>query len=504
MNVLIRVDSSEKTGSGHVVRCLTLAEKLRALGAHVQFLSCELPGNVLALVRQSGFAVLALALPAPGGGNEAGSPWFYGKSWETDVAECVSLARAVDEGIDWLIVDHYGIDSRWEAQIRPHVKQIAVIDDLANRLHDCDLLIDTNLQADSPSRYDGLVPKRCFRLQGPKFALLRPEFAEQRAALRQRDGRVRRILVFFGGTDPSNQTSKALEAIASLQCDGIETDVVVGATNPHKEAVGEFCAAHLGFVFHCQTDRMAQLMAAADLAIGAGGTTTWERCAVALPSIVVTVADNQVPSTLIMAEHGCLLYLGNQDEVSAGAIAHVVLGLLETPGWLLLMSARSAGLVDGSGAERIARRFAAPALRLRVARLEDCGAIHRWRVDEQTRSFSHDSRPIPYESHERWFRQALANPERVLLIGEAEGSAAGILRYDLEQESAIVSINLAPEWRGRGLGAQFLRSGTEWLRLHHPTVREIRAEVLHQNMASHAIFVDAGYVPYGSIYKRDC
>jgi RimJ/RimL family protein N-acetyltransferase len=342
------------------------------------------------------------------------------------------------------------------------------------------------------------------RLQGPKFAPLRPEFAEQRAALRQRDGKVRRILVCFGGTDPSNQTTKALQAITSLKCEGIATDVVVGASNPHKEMVRAFCSTHPGIAFHCQTTRMAELMAAADLAIGAGGTSIWERCAVALPSIVVTVAENQVPSTRIMAEHGCLLSLGNQDEVSAEAIAHVILGLVETPCWLSVMSARSAELVDGRGAERVVGFFAAPGLHLREALWEDCGAIHSWRSDEQTRSFSHDSRPIPYEIHERWFRDALANPERIMLIGEAKGSAVGILRYDLQQERAIVSINLAPEWRGRGLGARLLRIGTEWMRCHYPAVREIRAEVLYQNKASHAVFADAGYVPYCSIYKQDC
>jgi len=504
MNVLIRADSSEKTGSGHVVRCLTLAERLRALGVHVRFLSCELPGNVLALVRQSGFEVLALALPAATGDHEAGSHWFYGKSWQTDAAECVTLAGAIDQGVDWLIVDHYGIDSRWEAQMRPHVKQIAVIDDLANRPHDCDLLIDTNLQAHSSSRYDGLVPPRCLRLQGPKFALLRPEFAEQRATQRQRDGMVLRIFVFFGSTDPSNQTSKALQAIASLQRQGIETDVVVGATNPHKEAVGEFCRTHPEFHFYCQSNRMADLMATADLAIGAGGTTTWERCALGLPSIVVTVADNQVPATQAMADEGRLLYLGDQAEVSAKKIAQLIDSLLETPQRLIQLASRSAELVDGRGTERVARIFTAPILRLREARLEDCGAVHAWRNDEQTRSFSHDPRPIPYENHERWFRQALANPERIMLIGEAEGSAVGVLRYDLEQDKAIVSINLAPEWRGRGLGTLLLRSGTEWMRVHHPAVREIRAEVLFQNKASHTVFVDAGYVPYCSIYKQDC
>jgi UDP-2,4-diacetamido-2,4,6-trideoxy-beta-L-altropyranose hydrolase len=504
MNVLIRVDSSEKTGSGHVVRCLTLAETLRGRGADVRFLSCELPGNVLELVRRSGFAVLALACSAGGIDDEAGSVWFYGKSWQTDAAECAALAEGVDRGVDWLIVDHYGIDIRWEMLLRPHVQQIAVIDDLADRTHDCDLLIDANLQVGGPGRYDGLVPPHCVRLQHPKYSLLRPEFAQGRAALRHRDGRVRRVLVFFGGMDPSNQTCKALQAIASLQRDDIATDVVVGATNPHKETVREFCATHLGIQYHCQTDRMAELMAAADLAIGAGGTTTWERCAMGLPSIVVTLADNQIPSTRMMAEEGRLLYLGDQGDVSAAAIAHVIAGLLEAPGWLELLAKRSAELVDGRGTERVARFFSASTLSLRRAQLEDCRAVYAWRNDEQTRRFSHDSSYIPYADHERWYIRALANPNRILLIGEAEGRSVGVLCCDLEQSKATVSIYLAPEWRGHGLGARLLRAGSEWMRRNHPAIRELMAEILSGNKASHVVFADAGYIPYCSIYKQDC
>jgi UDP-2,4-diacetamido-2,4,6-trideoxy-beta-L-altropyranose hydrolase len=298
--------------------------------------------------------VQALSLPAECGDQQSGSIWLYGKSWQADAAECLTLARADANRVDWLIVDHYGVDSRWEAQMRPHVGRIAVIDDLANRFHDCDLLIDTNLQANGFGRYDGLVPPECFRMLGPKFAMLRPEFAEQRATLRARDGKVRRILVFFGGTDPSDQTTKTLQAIASLRLDGIAMDVVVGATNPHKEMVRAFCSAQSRFNFHCQTERMAQLMANADLAIGAGGSATWERCAVALPSIVLTVADNQVPSTQIMAEEGRLLYLGDQADVSAKMIAQQICSLIEVPHRLVELSMRSAKLVDGRGAGRVA------------------------------------------------------------------------------------------------------------------------------------------------------
>jgi UDP-2,4-diacetamido-2,4,6-trideoxy-beta-L-altropyranose hydrolase len=481
MKVLIRVDSSEKIGSGHVTRCLALAESLRELGAVVLFLSQELPGHVLELVRRSGFAVQPLSSHAEAA-NE-GESWFSGSAWQADAGACAAMAGAVDGGVDWLIVDHYGIDSRWEEVLRPHVKQIAVIDDLANRAHDCDLLIDTNLQEGGIERYGALVPSHCVRLQGPKYALLRREFARERADLRQRDGRVMRVLVSFGGMDGSNQTGKALEAIASLERLELWTDVVVGATNPHRDVVREFCEAHPRFQFHDQTDKMAKLMAAADLGIGAGGSTTWERCAMGLPSLVLTVADNQVATTQAMSVAGRLLYLGAQHEVSAAMIAKVISGLIEMPRWLEFLGRRSAEVVDARGTERVAHRLFKPAIHLRPARPEDCRSVYDWRNDEQTRGFSHDSSRILLEDHERWFGRALTDSKRILLIGESEGNAVGILRYDLEETAALVSINLAPAWRGHGLGTQLLSSGSEWLRRNYPAIREIRAEIISGNTA---------------------
>ena len=164
---------------------------------------------------------------------------------------------------------HYGIDNRWEAQLRPHVNKIAVIDDLANRTHDCELLIDANLQFGGFRRYDGLVPPHCIRLRSIQSTRCFAGNSLRNALHCGPDGQVRRILVFFGGMDRSNETYKALQAIASLHRDEVETNAVVGATNPHKEEVREFCVAHPGFHYYCQTDGMAKLMAAADLAIGA-------------------------------------------------------------------------------------------------------------------------------------------------------------------------------------------------------------------------------------------
>jgi UDP-2,4-diacetamido-2,4,6-trideoxy-beta-L-altropyranose hydrolase len=340
----MRLDSSEQIGSGHLTRCLALAEGLREQGANVVFASRASVGNLLALVERAEFRVL----PVPD------SPCDPDPSGNKDATTFMAGADAMGGKPDWLVIDHYGIGRMWETQMRPYVRSIAVIDDLADREHECDVLIDANFHPDSVNRYADKLPAHCVQLLGPKYALLRGEFLQERAHLQNRTGLVRRIqaqrvqaqrmlaqpilaqriqiqriLVFFGGVDLSNQTLKALGAIASLDRREIATDVVVGATNPHRGSVQEFCATHPDFAFHCQTAEMAMLMGQADLAIGAGGTTMWERCAMGLPSLVVTVAENQVPSTAAMACEGLLRYLGSSTEVSQSMIAHALLGLLE-------------------------------------------------------------------------------------------------------------------------------------------------------------------------------
>ena len=506
MQVLIRVDSSFEIGSGHVARCLVLANGLRAQGAQVGFVSRPLAGNLLGAVQEAGFAlhVLPVVAAQPAATAHEAAIWFGGNDWEDDAEQTADYTRQIEGGVDWLVVDHYGIDSGWEQRLRPWVRRIAVLDDLANRSHDCDLLIDSNPREPKElDPYHALVPARCIQLLGLKYVLLRDEFALQRVSLRQRDGQLRRLLVFFGGMDASDQTSMALRAIAALEVEEWETDVVVGATNPHREAVAQFCRLHTGFHYHCQTSRMAELMASADLAIGGGGTTTWERFAVGLPSIVVTVADNQVPATLCMAAQGRLLYLGDHRRVREQSLTSLLASLQHMPHWLNLLSERSAEMLDGRGLSRVLRNFSSAALLLRLASMDDCRTVYEWRNDPQTRSVSHDHEPLSIETHTAWFRRSLENSQRILLIAEAEGQPVGVLRYDQDRGRALVSINMAPDRRGQGLGAPLLRLGTSWMKAHRPEVHTICAEILTGNVASENIFLDAGYRSFFSTLRQD-
>ncbi|MBB4823662.1 UDP-2,4-diacetamido-2,4,6-trideoxy-beta-L-altropyranose hydrolase [Sporosarcina luteola] len=280
MKVLIRTDASVEIGSGHVMRCLTVAEALRERGCRVVFMMKALPGDLIEYVRSIGFEVISDFQPA-----------------------------------DLCIIDHYTIDERWERSIRPFVDKIVVIDDLANRRHDCDMLLDQNIVPDFKIRYNALVPGHCVKLLGPANLIMRNEFVSARQQMSKRRAHVQRLLLFMGGTDPTNETMKVLSALQKTTTKFAYVDVIVGSGNPKRVEIEKICNKEK-FHFHCQIDYMASLMAQADFAIGAGGSATWERCYVGLPSSSTIVAANQVVSTETAASLGAVWNMGWHEKVT--------------------------------------------------------------------------------------------------------------------------------------------------------------------------------------------
>lgn len=320
--VAIRVDSSEQIGSGHLMRCLTLAERLRKDGTEVHFISRDLAGSLHTLVTRYDFALHLL-------------PHHDTQTDLTDYAAWLTVPQTVDaeetgavlhqiQPVERLVVDSYALDATWEKKLRPLVREIFVIDDLANRPHDCDILLDQNFYREIQHRYDGLVPSNCKLLLGPSHALLREEFYAAREKIGARDGVLQRILVFYGGSDATRETEKAIHALVQLQLSSVAADVVVGGSNPRRTYIKELCDSHRFLHYHCEVSNMAELMANADLCLGAGGTTTWERCFLRLPAIVTAVAENQIRICEDCAEAGYICYLGRWDAVTEADIAEAV------------------------------------------------------------------------------------------------------------------------------------------------------------------------------------
>ncbi|AJO77258.1 acetylneuraminate cytidylyltransferase [Pseudomonas sp. MRSN 12121] len=374
MRLLIRADASPAIGSGHIARCLTLARKLREQGATVAFACRTLPGHALERLVEQGFQAFALPAHYPHetqGDIEALLPW------QADIAAL--QARLQDQPrFDWVLVDHYGLDAQWQQAARQWAPRIAAIDDLANRRHAVDLLLDQNFSG-TPQAYAGLLGSACRTLFGPHFALLREEFDCPPIVIRQR---ARRVLVNFGGFDAASQTHKAMQALSGLA--GLEVDFVAGADNPAWEQMQRLAAGREDWRLHAYTRDFFRLMAEADLFIGAGGGTSWERAALGLPTLCISVAGNQEANARQLAEAGMHLYLGGSEQVSVEQIRQAVVALVDDYPLRQALAQRSRQLVDGQGAARVAA-----ALLERTGR-PVCGAGEKTATDEFMREAKED------------------------------------------------------------------------------------------------------------------
>lgn len=355
MNIFFRVDSSIQIGTGHLMRCLTLADALREKKTTVSFICRELLGNLCDFIERNVFKTSRLPfITAHDNDQNPGYAQWLGVSWKEDAEQTKAILVKEGKAIDWLIIDHYALDRQWETMLKPYAKKMMVIDDLANRNHNCDLLLDQNLYENMETRYEGLVPEHCQKFLGPKYALLRPQFRKARENLRGRDGKVKRILIFMGGADPGNVTCKVLRAIQMLNQPGISIDVVIGASNTHANEVEALTSNMSDITCQFHIENMAELMASADLSIGAGGTATWERCCVGLPSLVITIAENQIDIAENLARNGSIINLGWYERIKESDIISTLENLLVNPDKIRQMSLKGMQLVDADGTNRVA------------------------------------------------------------------------------------------------------------------------------------------------------
>jgi UDP-2,4-diacetamido-2,4,6-trideoxy-beta-L-altropyranose hydrolase len=347
-NIAFRTDATRQIGSGHFMRCLTLANQLKNQGCQTRFISRNLPEVYQSMLQARGHEFFAIDMyDTDSTLDEVAHAHWLGCSQASDA----DATRRVlsDRTWDWLIVDHYALDIRWECLLRSQVKKIMVIDDIADRQHDCDVLLDQNFYADMETRYLGKVPTHCQLLLGPHHALLRDEFRRLHEEVKPRTGPLKRILIFFGGVDADNYTSRAIETLFAIGLTGLHVDVVIGAQHPNYVQIKTACSRYR-YTCHVQTDKMAELMADADLAIGAGGSVAWERCCLALPTIVFVVARNQEHASRALANRGAV-YLG-RNEMFVAEIERAMRHFL-VPANLHEMSVNAADLVDGQGTKRL-------------------------------------------------------------------------------------------------------------------------------------------------------
>jgi UDP-2,4-diacetamido-2,4,6-trideoxy-beta-L-altropyranose hydrolase len=498
MRVAVRVDASPAIGVGHFMRCLCLADGLHRRGAAIHFICRGLPAHLRAYLDARGYRLTSLAARegAAASGDLAHSGWL-GVPQAEDAADTIAALNAAQW--DWLVVDHYSLDARWETALRPHAARILAVDDIADRRHDCDVLLDQNLHEDLDTRYADRVPDGCRLLLGPRFALLRDEFAEAHGHAAARTGAVARILVSFGGVDAANCTGAAIQALNEVAT-GAAVDVVIGASQAFRADVERACARS-GYACHVQSNQMAELMARADFAVGAAGITTWERCSVGLPALAVAVAENQ-RSVLAAAAAAGVVYMPGSGTATAASFAIHLRALLDTPALLHLMSRRALQLVDGRGVERVLRAMGEHAIQIREATGADAAALFEWRNHESVRRMSRKPEPIAWPAHESWLHGVLADRDRLLLIGERDGRPVGVVRFDVAADRAEVSIYRVPGSGEPGVGSSVLAAAEQWLAARRPGLALITAEVLGENERSHHLFRSTGYRLHAAHYEK--
>jgi UDP-2,4-diacetamido-2,4,6-trideoxy-beta-L-altropyranose hydrolase len=478
------------------MRCLTLAKELKDRGAEVCFICRSHLGNLNDLIRNNGFEVLELNSPSNKNQEELAilSPrGEYGKwlgvTWERDAQE--TLSALGKEQPDWLIVDHYALDKAWESTIRPKVEKIMVIDDLADREHDCDLLLDQNFYLEPQSRYSNLVPLSCTKLLGPEFALLRPEFKITRDNRKKRTYEIKRVFLFFGGTDQVNATSKTLMALSSPDMSYLEVDVVIGEKNPHREEIQTLVKDRKKTTLHLQVSNISEIMVRSDLAIGAGGTTNWERLYLGLPSIVITVADNQVEIAKDLSNAGIIKWLGHFDKVSVSDIQDAIRkSLKETIKPKRLKKCQIASKVNDQLLPLLLGQLREIKATLRPAKMEDCKLFWNWANDPDVRKYAFTKDFIPFDTHEKWFEKKMADKELRLYVLESDYGPIGQIRLEGQKSTKKLSYSIGRQFRRLGFGRYIVNKLIEMIDLD---VKEINAEVLNSNINSLKIFRSLGF-----------
>lgn len=504
MQIAIRADASIEMGIGHIMRCLTLADELRqCYAASVLFISRAHRGHLAELIRLRGYDVHLLPEPVVGfrpAQDDVNHANWLNIHWFEDAEDTIEVVRHLKP--DWLIVDHYAIDARWHRLLRPHVKHILAIDDLADRQLDCDILLDQTYGRQEKD-YQSLVTRNCRLLLGSSFALLKPEFLKFRPqAINKRKSfsGIKRILVAFGGTDPQNLTSKILESLAQIDWITVPSiDVIMGGQSPYIDEIDKKIKNYpLKVSIAIDVSDMAERILTADLAIGAAGSTTWERCCLGLPTILIECAENQREICERLSKRGVVILIGNTASISHKHITKAIEQILRSKKLWQQMSSKSFMVTNGLGTKRTAIELNLPksreglSIRLRPVTLNDAELLYKWQSNPLTRKYAHNQGIPSMNEHNKWLQQQtqrLYSLTELILHGE---DPAGVIRLDPDSTEKrltyLITIYVAPDKYRLGIAKNAL-SIIHWFL----PFAVLKAEVNKDNIASHALFESAGF-----------
>ena len=470
--LLIRADADAKIGTGHVMRCIALAQEWQKLGGTVSLATKLLPDKLAALLASEAIEILQIDEKSP------------------DYLQTVNVANALK--VQCVVLDGYGFGAEHQRALRNAGIRQLLIDDFGHTDSYCaDFVLNANLGA-SPAIYDSRDSATTLLL-GSRFAMLRRDFAEFRNWTREFPDKAHRLLVSMGGADPQNVTAVVLKALSELKQGHLHIRTIVGPANLHRPELESIARSSRHQIELVISPEMPELMMWADLAISAAGTTCYELMFTRLPFIAVAIADNQRRTAHALEEAGIARVQFWPEQFQATRLAQMAEELIENPDLRKLQAERGAKMIDGLGAQRLAKILNS-GLVLRNAEQTDCKLIWEWSNDPVTRSVSFSTAPIGWDEHVRWYEMRLKDVNSVMWIAETQESVPqGLVRFAIEQESASISVNLSPVCRGKGIGSDLIEIGTERLLSEFPKVRTIDAYIKQDNERSVHAFEKCGF-----------
>jgi UDP-2,4-diacetamido-2,4,6-trideoxy-beta-L-altropyranose hydrolase len=472
--LVIRADSSTAMGTGHVMRCLALAQAWQDQQGEAAFVIADPSSAIQARIESEHCRVLPISCVA---GSQEDSTQ--------------TIALALEKQAAWVAVDGYQFGAEYQSALKSAGFKVLFLDDYGHaRRYEADLILNQNASA-SANLYAKRAPYSRMLL-GSRYCLLRREFSGWRHWEREIPPVGTRVLVTLGGSDPGNLTEQIVNALSKARISGLDAIVVVGGSNPHSNDVQNRVGNKAKISIRKDVTNISELIAWADVAISSAGSTCWEFCFLGLPSLIFDVAENQKPVARELHDRGCAIHLGSPSDFNPDRLADRLAGLLNSQQERQRMSERGRLLVDGRGSERVASLLSC-SLKVRKATQDDRELLMTWANDPQVRAASFSSVPITLEEHNKWFAIKMNDPESIILIAEnGAGTAVGQFRVDWrsEQEGEI-DVSLSPEFRGTGLGRALIQAGVSAVFANRG--QHLHAFVKSDNQPSRRAFEHSGF-----------
>lgn len=473
--LLVRADATVTSGTGHVMRCLALAQAWQHAGGDVLFAMAQFTPAIGERLQSEQLKIVAIEAVA-------GSA--------DDIRQ--TIAAAVSHNAEWLVLDGYQFNANYVSELQ-NVRPLLVLDDNGEiEFYSAELVLNQNVHARA-EMYLQRAP-RTRLLLGPSYTLLRKEFTAYRNWARKVSAPGKRVLLTMGGSDPKDLTPGILAALCDLPIADLQIRVVVGGSAENRSVVAEKAEGFSGRVeVLSNVGNIAELMAWADVAITGAGTTCWEMCLLGLPAILVVVAENQRFIAEHLATLGAAINAGPAESLDCSFLAQITAQLLENADRRFKMSQSARQLVDGMGSERVRAALLDRELTLRLVCESDCRLFFEWAVDPMARAASFHSAAISWEDHARWFAERLQDPHSVIYIGQNMArKPVGVVRFQIKDDSAVLSVNVAAEFRGKGWGRELIAFSTHAL-VRAFSIRRIDALVKPDNQASVSLFEAGGF-----------